>query len=318
MKIELFLFSVAIFGVSGCGRMIEVSKDSSTEGIPFYIVKGATEQKTSWISPFYHVTVSIDTLVPSKGSTTKKQTTDHVIDIEKDLSSQNYTDLREFVQSKNSGLRDGKIDYKNVIDKFTQDYDFFDPYSDKQCKFVVAANTNTRTKYVDYKTPYYINVKKPFIGSSEMAAELNAEGTLSKASGKTEDKSIETIVSGLTSIVPIKEMLQYKWTGAEAFAPETEKGTEKPPAYPGHPRSIVTIKSESRLISYSLSRLWIDELLGHGPIQLNDTTSLDVSFTRTIDASNAKGDDKKDGSTNIDVSGKISIPKETPIPPASK
>jgi hypothetical protein len=79
-------------------------------------------------------------------------------------------------------------------------------------------NVLTQSSYVDYSKPFYLNKVQPLSGSSEIDISLAADGTLTKASAKGEDKTFEQLLS----FIPKADTLIDKTKTAPAEEAETK------------------------------------------------------------------------------------------------
>jgi hypothetical protein len=79
-----------------------------------------------------------------------------------------------------------------------------DPNSTEHDEVVLSSNTVTPERYVDANAVHYYNIKKPWAGSANAEVDLSDEGILSKASGQTESKTLETLLS----VLPISDLIK--------------------------------------------------------------------------------------------------------------
>ena len=65
---------------------------------------------------------------------------------------------------------------------------------------VRVANTATVSTAVDYSQLYYINARTPFIGTGNIDAKLNADGTLTEGNGQVNDQTWATVLGALSGM----------------------------------------------------------------------------------------------------------------------
>lgn len=75
------------------------------------------------------------------------------------------------------------------------------------------------------ESQYYINTRRPWIGTASATIELATDGTMTKAQSEVEDKTIETILS----VLPITSFFTKQWDlgGADAVAATTVPSDSK-------------------------------------------------------------------------------------------
>jgi len=354
MKIKsIYFLLIVILLLSGCIRskgfsvsvepVKDATKKKAVDGIPFYKKTLVFTQTSIYLDPFYEVRLFIN--YKKDGSQTKSTILPAAVSkiYEKELvgCNQFYNDTQS--------VPTGKDPITAIVDSFNKfvppSYpirgvnDFKDVSNDKLP--VLYSNVVDSKMIVDWKNLYYINYKVPVAGSSSLTVELSGEGTLNKSTGETEDKTLATIIEGVSTLLPMKEFLTSKWIPKSSIA-EVQKSLASL-------EISISLEIEKKVCKYTLSRFhslkeWdqadkqrkaleqnkienkqgsadqgqktaktIEEPKEMYPsfpaIELTDqfaTKSLEI-----IDSSIAKKDDKKDAVKNaIEISGQIKMPEK--------
>jgi hypothetical protein len=197
-----------------CSRAVQIYPPSGDKlkGIPFYLKTGGVKQTTIWRASYFRVTLVIK-------DAEAKPTDPPRLTLTKSVSK---TQAKEVSTLRNL-VNDLAQPEKAVLDAFKALNDIPNgldiAYEDSP-----IANTVAVVPIVDYSKPHYINSWNPWFGSGSLTAELNADGTISKAS-VTLDSGLD-----LAALIPFKEYLEAEHvdvapTGDPAVAPS--KGTER-------------------------------------------------------------------------------------------
>ena len=102
---------------------------------------------------------------------------------------------------------------------------------------------------------YYINTRRPWIGSANATIDLATDGTMTKAQAEVEDKTVETILS----VLPIGSFFAKQWNldGADAALAEiarTDRRTYALISGPGRPKPTIELTLEPVTWTYVLRR----------------------------------------------------------------
>jgi hypothetical protein len=178
-------------------------------GIPFYVKRGRTIHETVYLETLADVTLTLTEL-------TGDQDTNAGADVETGAvvyAATHTVSLSSGVQRGLAALQawvamleatsGGAWNQKSweagrdVFEKLPV-YDGHMPTSRNQVLPLVS-NAVREESYVDYSRRYTLNATMPLIGSNELAVELAADGTLSKATAKAEDKMAATLLGALPS-----------------------------------------------------------------------------------------------------------------------
>lgn len=260
------LVLTAGFAMSACGSLYHVGTDAERiKGVPFYVKKAVCKQEQVYIEPLARVTLT-------RGD---------------------------------SGSE--KIYSTIVREEFLRDFDFARKLeaviTDLKCKtwapetipdpptvhYVKVANTAALEAYVDYSRPYYLNVKKPWIGSSSATAEIAPDGTLARAEAKVEDDTVER----LAGVFPIGAALASRLGIREA---EVAAGDDVK----------LRVHIESLAYRHTFTKLTTPDTLG--ACTAADGMLKNASYRR--EEVRAGGGDQVEPENAISVSGTILLPKK--------
>lgn len=224
------LFLLVIF--QGCATVNVregTGKNNGRPGIPFYIKKGVCTQTSIWLKPIYTLTLTkVDSRLPASGNGKKQQSppseNEEIIfqvseSVILDLCRFNdsaVTALRSRLSEKDISIVDGARDASTDGMRATTQNDEIEkiwsevkdlpnhPCRKQIQSEYLAKDSAVQGSYVDYSTTFYLNAKRPLIGTSNVQAELNADQTLSKGSVAIESKEIETFLS----LLPVNPLLR--------------------------------------------------------------------------------------------------------------
>lgn len=177
------------------------------DGIPFYAKVGVCQQETVWLEPQYTwaLTVQADDQPP----------------VTKTVRLSGYAYLQDTVQESLGSLQalNGKHDVSLENPAYCPDtiHRAWDEVSNNPAfsvrpvmdnteglthvlrgTLVRVANTATVQTAVDYSRVYYINARTPFIGTGNIDAKLNADGTLGEGNSQVNDQTWSTVLSSLS------------------------------------------------------------------------------------------------------------------------
>jgi hypothetical protein len=355
MKIKsvVLVLSVSLLLMSGCIRsrglsvsvepVQDATKKKVVDGIPFYKKIPVFTQTSIYLDPFYEVRLFIN--YKKDGSQTKAITLPAAVSTIYEEGLAGCNQFYEATQSFSALVDPIAAIIKSFDNSIPADYKYrirgVDDFTDGSNKKlpVLYSNVVDSKMIVDWKNQYYINYKVPIAGSSSLTAELSGEGTLNKVTGETEDKTLSTIMEGISTLLPLKEYLTAKWIPKSPDKTTQENFTSL--------EISISLEIEKKVCKYTLSKFhslkeWeqadnqrkkdeleqIEQEQGSvGPakavtkkepremypafpaIELSDplaTKSLEL-----IDQSSAKKDDKKDAQKNaIEFSGQVKLPAE--------
>jgi hypothetical protein len=222
-KIPAFAFVSLILICTGCQTLqvkrAHVPTDAKDKqiadgvpGMPFYIKKAACAHSVVWFEPVYTLTLELtNTPVDAKAKPTTNQLGTAVLSL-KQLQSKNAQDLFHAMNDDSPTINDVMKAWTKVA---TQEGTPYTPtnFPDASNRILVS-NTSEPQLYVDYSQPYYLNVTRPVAGSAKIDNKLAGDGTLTEVSAEIEDKTIETIATG------IKDIVTAVGTAAKSLTPE--------------------------------------------------------------------------------------------------
>lgn len=199
------LLSMSLLVVSGCGSVYDIrGKDQRRlEGVPFFPHVGVCRQESSYVQPVYRVAVQLLSGTREtrlfEGSVTGSA-----------LASTELRDLRREVTASDADLSRVGTAFDALARAAAYQYDPQAPPSG----LFLASNALSAESQVDYSQPLFMNVSRPWIGSSAANARLAPDGTLAEASGEIKDATAETLLE----LVPAKEVLTALVTAERARA----------------------------------------------------------------------------------------------------
>ncbi len=208
------------------------TKNGQTEvdypGLPFYIKKGRVTQETSYLEPLATLTLTVKQLTvgaADKVTNTELRFAETITVSLLDDVHGSITALRTLVDDANK-TKPGEAtesQFINIRNKFSD----LPRYRGKRpSEELIQENTFKESSYVDYQQVYYLNSFQPAIGSTELNFELAGDGTLTKVSAKSEDKSLESL-AGLVPTDKLKAEAEGK--SAEATTDAAAPGTQAQP-----------------------------------------------------------------------------------------
>lgn len=280
-----------VFALTGCAHVLTVTDGTgkSLPGVPFFQKKAVCRQETTYISPIILVTKTVS----STDSTGKLERTDSEtkpLDLVSGRSS--LEKLRQCLsdQSLCGNLPGGAP--KSIDDVWNQIAVTVpvprSPEDLQSTDIVLVGNTVSPAVFVDYQSPAYLNGKLPWLGSNEVSVEINADGSLSKASGKSESK--------ISDLIPISAGLSKIFHLSAAPAKSASAGSNH-----GSATSPVTI---SLAVDVKFSQYKFTKLLPIGspcnlplPIAIDDFKKGGIEFTWSQEISSDQAPDEKGDKT---------------------
>jgi hypothetical protein len=217
----------------GCASAFKVSQAASAGGLPFYTKAMIYRQHSTYEYAWIRVSLSTAPVVgEDKGEEKLGARTTFVREIA-DIPENRARVARlqalvsDFPGAPLDSLSDRLVAIRSVLDSIA-------PLPSTHRTKPTAAdlrltgNFVERVAIVDYTKTYYLNARVPFFGSSNLSAEVAADGTLSKganaAVGGGAD-ALSAVTTAVTGITPIREYLSSKWipTRADSTALASEK-----------------------------------------------------------------------------------------------
>ena len=191
-------------------RLYEVKQGTEKKGgIPFFVKHAGCVQETVRLDVVY--TLTLDRHIESSGTIVTSQATVRA----ETFATKEFTNDLNALRKTLAGHPAADLDailaaFGKLVERGGGD---FRTRPEEIAKLPVAANHASIRTFVDYSKPYYLNIKRPLVGSADATATLGEEGTLSSAQASVEDKTLETVLS----VLPVKEVLQaYAAPGGEA------------------------------------------------------------------------------------------------------
>jgi hypothetical protein len=314
----LFLMAFLLLAVAGCRRkafsiivepLTDASEKKAVDGVPFYKKIPVWLQTSVYLDPYYEISLFVSQGEPGKGVATTAIPSAKMLIAESDLPK-----FSNFVNQAKKLTSEGAIisKFKRIVPEKDQ-YKIRGPSSFKDIpkeegpkkdsmKLPKLYSNSTEEKIVvDWKNLYYINYLVPVVGSSSLTAEFGDDGTLTKAAGETEDKTLETIVGAVSTFLPIKEFLTDKWIPQAAAKRGGVRETKGMIA--------ISLGIEKKICKYTLTE--VHRKLGEDNQEIAlDSRSANKAL-EILDADSAKKDEKKnDAKKALEFSGQVTLPRE--------
>ena len=171
----------------------------SVPGMPFYIKKAACVHSVVWFEPVYTLTLELTT---TPAGANAKPTTAQLGSVVLSLAQLKANPAQNLFHAMNADSPTVESVMAAWIPVATQDGTPYTPtnFPDVPNRILVS-NTSEPQVYVDYSQPYYLNVTRPVAGSAKIDNKLASDGTLTEVSAEIEDKTIETITTGIKDLV---------------------------------------------------------------------------------------------------------------------
>jgi hypothetical protein len=188
LPLFLAILAASLFGGCSLYHVRAFDDQNPNNGIPFFAASGACTQQTVRAIPYFLITLKIsgasgvissDTVKISKAARTSYEFNALLEELGKPQP------VRSAVQT----------DWDNLKAKQP-----FDPYGQSDGEFVLS-NTSKVVTVVNYSEHYSLNQKVPLAGTTSGDYKLSADGTLSEVQGQTQDNTLSTILTALSSLV---------------------------------------------------------------------------------------------------------------------
>jgi len=285
--VTMFIFIV------GCSTPVFIVKknDADVNGIPFYTKTAKCLHQAVYIVPYYQITfkvlqndkvITTEAITISSKAYQSKPVQDFLTLIHK--SPQKDEDTTATLNAWNSILGLNKEPYEQVNT------------NDVEWPKHLVANRSVPTVLVDYSNQYTLNAKSPFAGTVNADYKLNADGTLSEASGQIQEQTLSTALSGVTSLITAVGSL------SALAALGVTKGTEG-----AEKEKPVTLQAtiEKHFLRVTHSQFTTFQL-GCGTDGAEVTGKFDT-LIEEVTGNNTK--DTKSGDNSIKINGTVTLPK---------
>ena len=176
------------------------------DGIPFYAKYGVCQQETVWLEPQYtwSLTVQADDQAPMTKTVRLSGYAYQQPAVQASLGSLQALNGKHDVSAANPAYCPDTI--HGVWDAVTTPLLAVVPVTDDteglthalRGTLVRVANTATVVTEVDYSRMYYINTRTPFIGTGNIDAKLNTDGTLTEGNAQVNDQTWSAVLSSLS------------------------------------------------------------------------------------------------------------------------
>jgi len=166
--------------------------------MPFYRAAYRCVHTTTWLQPFYILTLNILDL-DEKGKPGPVSWSESKVLSLSQFRSQAFKDLQSRVRIQSPSQDDVKQAWG--VPELRQKPDLYLlsesalPTSEEA---TLSANLVAPERYIDTHTTYYFNQKKPFSGSANGTIALNEEGIATSVNAQTEDTTFSSIMSTLS------------------------------------------------------------------------------------------------------------------------
>jgi hypothetical protein len=261
-KLRRAIVSFFLVTTCGCYSVMQVSSSKGKlNGVPFYVKVSGCKHERVWIEPVLQVSL----LSPNGAVLGSKS-----VPLSRSL---------EVLKLQNSDHPQEDFDKLSAADpllvkatevRITQD----------SGDFILMSDALTPSPIVDYSNTYYLNAAHPWIGSASANAELGADGTLSKASGQVETKTLQSFLD----LIPASKLI----SAAAGVAAEAV--------------GKIRIQVTPKYYKISRSKLFV------GPCQDNLRT-VDETYDYTREEVKSAASEKGDKKNTISVSGEVQLPE---------
>lgn len=237
---------------------VKDGQGKSKDGLPFYIKRGRLIHETAYLESLADVTLTLmETIIDAEGkpgAATPVSVATRTVSLSADGINK-LAALQAAAEAQPGADRAalwGKVEQAfNALPAYTGEIPDNPP---------MVLNAIRVEAYVDYDNQHTINAVMPLVGSSELAAELAADGTLSKATAKAEDSTLTTLLGAL----PSPELVGL--LKPEASAGDADELARK--AVPGDRLYEIRLMIERRAVRHWLSKV-VDRQEFDAPIPLN-------------------------------------------------
>ncbi len=313
---------LALSTLSGCAHVIWVTdKKNETgaisekvDGIPFYVKTEQFRHTTVWEKTWFTATLTVETksIDPTNGKEVQTDASKQVIvkQVLKSDSNQLNSIRAQLIAANNKKIKDA-LDIVSAFELLPSISD------DSKVVPVMLKNAIESEWVVDRSRQYYLNAPLPWFGSGNLSQELNADGTLSKASSAPDTKLSE----GISALLPLKEFLAGKFVASAAAA--TKDDATKTDAAQGlgvlmsfNPKLTPKEAQYVYILSLSVAETGYKYTMTKMPEAARPTTIARIEFDNKdalVSRTDLKSDDsdkKKDDGQKIGVSGSIDFPKD--------
>ena len=190
----VWVLALSVF-LGGCGMYVihKSTPQGNHTGVPFFVKAATCKHEVVRLEPYFVMTLTtkIGDKVQSTETTTLSRT---------QFNSKPVLDLRAALAS-SSTEQGGEI--RTLWDAVRALH--YEPHrSENQIApddWFITSDTVAPDVYVDYGSPYTLNVRTPLIGSAKADVKLAYDGTLTEASAEKEDKTI-------SELLPIKDLIK--------------------------------------------------------------------------------------------------------------
>jgi hypothetical protein len=261
--------------------------------MPFYVKKAACLHSVVWLEPVYTLTLE---LTNTPADPKAKATTAQLGSVILSLSQLQAKPTQDLFHAMNDDSPTIESVLKAWIPVATQAGTPYTPttFPDATNRILIA-NTSEPQLYVDYSQPYYLNVTRPVAGSAKIDNKLANDGTLTEVSAEVEDKTIETIATG------VKDLVTAVGSAAKAMTAESVQKL----------KLSVTVSG----VKHTLSKL--DPTATMPCAAVGNDVAAPYVYSRT--EVNAPAEKKADAKgSKISVSGEIVLPEAKPADDAEK
>lgn len=244
------------------------SPGSDHHGIPFYVKTSGCKREITHLQPYYLLTLA-------RKEDDKTVASDTTMVCRKDFASPLLDALR------NATVADVRQKWTAVKQNLN-----CEPYAENAGDSLLISDAVSSYLYVDYSTPYTLNVRRPVIGSASATTKLAEDGTLSEGTAQLEDKTLSTVLG----LVPTADLIK---SAAGIKAIEAEAPYE--------------LKIEEKAVL--LTRTYRDPA-EHGPCDLDkNLKGIPPSLSSDLLIKDASEEKAVAGDTAIKVTGTIQLPK---------
>jgi hypothetical protein len=214
------------------------SVTEKVDGIPFYAKVGVCTQETVWLEPQFtwSLTIQADDQAPVTKTVRLSGYAYQQEQVQESLGTLQALNGKHEVSAEDPTYCPATI--RNSWDGISMNGNYFVKPVTEDAQgltgalpgsLVRVANTATVGSAVDYSRTYYINARTPFIGTGNLDAKLNPDGTLGEGNSQVNDQTWGTVIGALGGMSTLAQTLSGIATPAAA-APASGASASPPPA----------------------------------------------------------------------------------------
>lgn len=169
------------------------------DGIPFYLKRGRLTQETSYLETLASCTLTAKKITLDNEDKPVQTEIKYVGAKTVSQSASSDRTLAELCMAVAAAQQAQGAEQENLLPALQEKFEQLPAYDGQlpSHPLPLAGNVLTESAFVDYENRLYINQHQPLIGTSDIDLTLAADGTLSKATAKADDKTFASLLGYL-------------------------------------------------------------------------------------------------------------------------